>query len=83
MTTPTDRRATEIKLTAAELQSGHDRVRWAEGLIRQLPSDHDGRNSWLLNYGKSEEAVRMRLKRDIRFDSRVQAAHGPDMEPAS
>ena len=28
-------------------------VRWAEGLIRQLPVDHDGRNSWLLNYGSS------------------------------
>lgn len=28
-------------------------IRWAEGLIRQLPVDHDGRNSWLLNYGSS------------------------------
>lgn len=42
--------APSIKLTPAEIQSGHDRVRWAEGLIRQLPVDHDGRNSWLLNY---------------------------------
>jgi hypothetical protein len=41
-----------IVLTPEEIQSGHDRVRWAEGLIRQLPEDHDGRNSWLLNYGK-------------------------------
>jgi len=40
-----------IALTPAEIQSGSDRVKWAEGLIRQLPVDHDGRNSWLLNYG--------------------------------
>lgn len=46
-----------IALTPAELQSGHDRVRWAEGLIRQLPEDHDGRNSWLLNYGKPSTEV--------------------------
>lgn len=40
-----------IELTAAERQSGLDRVRAAEGLIKQLPSDHDGRNTWLANYG--------------------------------
>lgn len=39
-----------IQLTPAEIQSGLDRVRWAEGLIRQLPETHEGRNSWLLNY---------------------------------
>lgn len=43
-----------IPLTVAELQSGLDRVRWAELLIRQLPEDHEGRNSWLLNYGRGE-----------------------------
>lgn len=41
-----------IELTPAEIQSGLDRVRFAEGLIRQLPEDHDGRNTWLLNYGR-------------------------------
>lgn len=45
---------TSIKLTPAEIQSGLDRVRWAEGLIRQLPETHDGRNSWLMNYGQKE-----------------------------
>jgi len=40
-----------IDLTPAEIQSGLDRVRWAERLIKQLPENHDGRNSWLLNYG--------------------------------
>jgi hypothetical protein len=44
-----------IALTPAELQSGHDRVRWAEGLIRQLPEHHDGRNSWLMNYGQADK----------------------------
>lgn len=40
-----------IKLTPHEVQSGLDRVRYAELLIRQLPEHHDGRNTWLLNYG--------------------------------
>ncbi len=56
-----------IKLTGAELQSGHDRVMWAEGLISQLPKNHDGRNSWLLNYGTGEEAEALRAKRDLPF----------------
>jgi len=43
-----------IQLTPFEVQSGLDRVRWAELLIRQLPEGHDGRNSWLLNYGSRE-----------------------------
>ncbi len=46
-----------IQLTPFEVQSGLDRVRWAEGLIRQLPEDHDGRNSWLLNYGSKHSGV--------------------------
>lgn len=41
-----------IVLTPAEIQSKYSRVQWAEGLIRQLPEDHEGRNSWLLNYGE-------------------------------
>lgn len=49
--------APSIRLRPTEIQSGFDRVRWAEGLIRQLPADHDGRNSWLLNYaGEKHEA---------------------------
>lgn len=44
-------KVTSITFSEAEIQSGLDRVRWAEGLIRQLPENHDGRNSWLLNYG--------------------------------
>ncbi len=40
-----------IPLTPAEVESGLDRVHWAESLIKQLPADHEGRNGWLLNYG--------------------------------
>jgi hypothetical protein len=42
--------AFSIKLTPHEIQSNYDRVKFAEGLIRQLPENHDGRNTWLLNY---------------------------------
>lgn len=51
-----------IKLTPAEVQSGYDRVKWAAGLIRQLPENHDGRNSWLLNHGNASKADWVRLE---------------------
>lgn len=56
--------AQTIRLTKAETQSGMSRVRWAENLIRQLPEGHDGRNSWLGNYGVGTEsdAIRKRWK---------------------
>jgi hypothetical protein len=41
---------------SAEPQS----MRWAEGLIRQLPADHEGRNSWLLNYGSGLDVDHLR-----------------------
>lgn len=47
--------ASTISLTPAEMQSGLDRVRFAELLIRQLPEDHDGRNTWLLNYARDKK----------------------------
>ena len=65
-----------LKLTAAEKQSGYSRQRWAEGLIVQLPADHDGRNSWLMNYGVGEEATKLRAERDLYFDPEFQAV-GP------
>jgi len=43
-----------IYLTKAEIQSGLSRVKWAELLIKQLPEEHEGRNSWLLNYGEKK-----------------------------
>ncbi len=47
-----------IALSAAEIQSGLSRVRWAELLIRQLPESHEGRNSWLLNYATPRKYLR-------------------------
>ena len=49
-----EQRKQVIILTEAEVTSGHDRVKWAEDLIRQLPEGHDGRNSWLLSYGTKD-----------------------------
>ncbi len=54
---------TTIQLTPAEVQSGLDRVRYAELLINQLPLNHDGANTWLLNYGIGERAQRLQAKR--------------------
>lgn len=62
-----------ITLTGAEIQCGVNRQRWAEGLILQLPEGHDGRNSWLLNYGTGEEAVAKRAKRGLAFNEETQA----------
>jgi len=49
----------------AEIQSGLSRVKSAEGLILQLPTTHDGRNTWLLNYGVGEEAQKLRADRNL------------------
>ena len=64
----------QIKLSNAEIQSGYDRVNWAEGLILQLPDFHEGRNSWLLNYGKGSEATEMRAEKGILWISETQSA---------
>jgi hypothetical protein len=55
-----------IQLSKGELQSGSTRVDWAEGLIEQLPATHEGRNSWLMNYGVRKEArsIRARIEKD-------------------
>jgi len=51
-----------IVLTKAEIQSGLNRQRAAELLILQLPEDHDGRNTWLLNYGIGNQSQVLRSK---------------------
>ena len=51
-----------ILKTKEEIQSNHDRQQWAEGLISQLPVAHDGRNSWLLNFGISAESIVIRAE---------------------
>jgi hypothetical protein len=53
---------TNIKLSNSEIQSGWNRVTFAEGLISQLPKNHDGRNTWLLNYGVGKESRELREK---------------------
>src|SRR5574337_630798 len=40
-----EKKMSRINLNAAEIRSGLDRVRYAEGLIQQLPPTHDGRNT--------------------------------------
>lgn len=62
-----------IILTKAEIQSGLNRVRNAEGLISQLPKTHDGRNTWLLNYGTGQEAISLRRKRNLTFNDDTMA----------
>ena len=54
----------KIKLSKAELQSNLSRVAWAEELILQLPKEHEGRNSWLLNYGIGIDALLMRQEHE-------------------
>lgn len=61
-----------IRLTPVEIQSGSSRVKWAEGLIEQLPETHDGRNSWLINYGKREESDKIRE----RYNAKATATPG-------
>jgi hypothetical protein len=65
-----------ITLTVSEIQSGIDRVKWAQGLIEQLPENHDGRNSWLLNYGIGEHYDQARNLRNIKWSAEHQAADG-------
>lgn len=61
-------------LTPVEIQSNLTRVRCAELLILQLPNDHDGRNTWLLNFGIGEEAQERRKRRGVAFIRETQAA---------
>jgi len=58
---------TQIKLTNSEISSGSSRVTHAESLILQLPKTHDGRNSWLMNFGTGEEAIKLREKHGIKW----------------
>ncbi len=62
------------KPTEVEVQSNLSRVRHAEGLIKQLPSNHDGRNTWLLNYGVGDEAQEKRRKRGLNWMRETEAA---------
>ena len=63
-----------IKLNAAEISSKLDRVKWAELLILKLDEEYQARNSWLLNYGRGEEAKRLREFCGQVFDEETQSA---------
>ena len=62
------------KPTPVELQSNLTRVEHAELLIEQLPDNHDGRNTWLLNYGTMDEAQSLREVRGIVWVPDTEAA---------
>lgn len=62
-----------IILTQNEIRSGRTRQHWAEGLITQLPAHHEGRNDWLMNYGRGAEAQALRNARGLTFDDKTQA----------
>lgn len=58
----------------SEMMSGLSRVRQAENLIAQLPTNHDGRNTWLLRYGTGPEAVTARRERNLAWDDITRSA---------
>ena len=87
------RRVHTLELTPAEVQSKYDRLKFAEALISQLSSDHDGRNTWLLNYGNGTVAKEIRSRRNgieatkangVRVDapSVLEPFHGKYVSPA-
>lgn len=63
-----------IHLSQSEIDSQFDRQRNAELVILQLPEHHDGRNTWLMNYGFGEEAINLRKKNKLIFDTRTRSA---------
>lgn len=63
-----------IKLNVAEIQGQLTRVHWAEKLISQLPSNHEGAQSWLLNYGIEKDAILLRKMTGLKFDKKTQSA---------
>lgn len=63
--TPPIEKAELAPVPAEDAEAGWP-LRWAEGLIAQLPEGHDGRDSWLLNHGKGAAAERLRREREAR-----------------
>lgn len=64
---------TIINLNKAEIQSNFSRISFAERLILQLPLEHDGKNTWLLNYGLGEESINLRENRNLKFLEETQS----------
>lgn len=65
---------TTINLNRSEIQSRYDRVLFAEGLIEQLPETHEGRNTWLMNYGVRDKAKKLRSDNNVGWDDHTQSA---------
>ena len=63
-----------IKFNASEIQSGLSRVKFAELLIVQLPTQHEGRNSWLLSYGTDMQSDQMRKDAGLVWDDETWSA---------
>ncbi|AFM54783.1 hypothetical protein B620_gp05 [Croceibacter phage P2559S] len=62
-----------IKLSTYEIQSGLNRVKAAENLIKQLPAEHEGRNTWLLNYSTSGSSQSKRDEKGLKFNADTQS----------
>jgi hypothetical protein len=52
------------------------RMTWAQGLIEQLPSTHEGRNSWLINHGIGNESDWLRAEHKRYSDAWKEWQHG-------
>ena len=63
-----------------ETDGTRDRITDAEMLIMQLPNDHDGRNTWLLNYGTGIEAAALRARFGVLHNPATNAAELKDGE---
>jgi len=61
-----------IVLTEHE-KNKNDRQEFAEKAILKLPEDDPMRNTWLLNYGKGEEAQKLRESRQVEWSEEYQA----------
>jgi len=59
--------------TLCEVQSKHSRVAQAENLILQMPINHDGRNTWLMNFCVGEAAKRFRADRGLHWVRETEA----------
>lgn len=74
-------RNSELALANATIEAA---PQWAEGLIVQLPDTHEGRNSWLLNHGKGDEAMRVQEHHAMRLSHVVtQSDRRETLPPAS
>lgn len=63
-----------ILLNKHEIESKFNRQQYAEGLIEQLPINHEGRNFWLLNYGRGPQGSELRKNKVVEWDTVTESA---------